>query len=80
MDLFDKLNVFFESKSQLFLIISLIGSLFFALLLFNNRISEGGDDSAYIYMDLPRHSIGSHQTRQENLERPQRRYILALPL
>jgi len=47
-DLFDKFDSFFEKKGKYVLWISGFLTLAFTLLLFNVRISEGGDDSAYI--------------------------------
>ena len=48
-DLLERLDLFFESKSNLFFWISMGFTLLFAFLLFNFRVSEAGDDSAYIF-------------------------------
>ncbi len=47
-DLLDKLDQFFDSKSKIFFWISLFFTILFSILLFNFRVSEAGDDSAYI--------------------------------
>ena len=47
-DLFEKMDQFFDSKGNLFFWISLFLTLLFSFLLFNFRVSEAGDDSAYI--------------------------------
>lgn len=47
-DLFDKLDSFFDSKSNVFFWISMGFTLLFSFLLFSFRVSEGGDDSFYI--------------------------------
>lgn len=48
-DFFDKLDKFFDSKGNIFFWISLFFTLLFSFLLFNFRVSEAGDDSAYIF-------------------------------
>ncbi len=48
-DFFDKLDNFFEQKGNIFFWISLFFTLLFSFLLFNFRVSEAGDDSAYIF-------------------------------
>lgn len=48
MDFSDKFDLFFEKHSKLFLILSLGFTLIFSFLLFDLRVSDGGDDSAYI--------------------------------
>lgn len=48
-DFFDKLDKFFDSKGNVFFWVSLFFTLLFSFLLFNFRVSEAGDDSAYIF-------------------------------
>ena len=48
-DFFDKMDQFFDSKGNLFFWISMFFTLLFSFLLFNFRVSEAGDDSAYIF-------------------------------
>jgi len=45
---FDSMELYFNSKSKVFLWVSLMLSLVISLMLFNIRISDGGDDSYYI--------------------------------
>ncbi|MCG8411128.1 MAG: hypothetical protein MI739_07580 [Bacteroidales bacterium] len=45
----ERLDNFFNSKSTLILFVSLGFSILFSFLLFNFRVSEAGDDSAYIF-------------------------------
>ncbi len=47
-DLLDSLDLFFDKNGKLFLLISFFFTLLFSFLLFNFRVSEAGDDSAYI--------------------------------
>ena len=47
-DLLARFDQFFDKKSTLFLLISFFFTLLFSFLLFNFRVSEAGDDSAYI--------------------------------
>lgn len=47
-DLFDRLDQFFSKNSLIFFWISFFFTLLFSFLLFNFRVSEAGDDSAYI--------------------------------
>jgi len=47
-DIFSKLNSFFEKNENTVFYVTLGLSVLFSLLLFNLRISEGGDDSTYI--------------------------------
>src|SRR6056297_1010458 len=46
--LLDRFDQFFDKKNTLFLLISFFFTLLFSFLLFNFRVSEAGDDSAYI--------------------------------
>ena len=48
-DFFERLDYFFESKGNIFFWISLFFTLLFSFLLFNFRVSEAGDDSAYVF-------------------------------
>lgn len=48
-DFLEKLDYFFDSKGKVFFWISLFFTLLFSFLLFNFRVSESGDDSAYIF-------------------------------
>ncbi|MCD4834020.1 MAG: hypothetical protein K8R31_09515 [Bacteroidales bacterium] len=48
-DFFDKMDQFFDSKGNVFFWISMFFTLLFSFLLFNFRVSEAGDDSAYIF-------------------------------
>ncbi|MFC2096510.1 hypothetical protein ACFLQ3_02290, partial [Bacteroidota bacterium] len=48
-DFFGKVDQFFESKGNLFFWVSMFFTLLFTFLLFNFRVSEAGDDSAYIF-------------------------------
>jgi hypothetical protein len=48
-DFFNKLDKFFDSKGNVFFWVSLFFTLLFSFLLFNFRVSEAGDDSAYIF-------------------------------
>lgn len=48
-DFLEKLDKFFDSKGNLFFWISMFFTLLFSFLLFNFRVSEAGDDSAYIF-------------------------------
>lgn len=48
-DFLEKLDQFFDSKGNLFFWISMFFTLLFSFLLFNFRVSEAGDDSAYIF-------------------------------
>jgi len=47
-DFLEKLDHFFDSKGNVFFWISFFFTLLFSYLLFNFRVSDGGDDSAYI--------------------------------
>ncbi|MFC2104017.1 hypothetical protein ACFLS4_01535 [Bacteroidota bacterium] len=47
-DFFEKLDQFFDAKGNIFFWVSLFFTLLFSFLLFNFRVSEAGDDSAYI--------------------------------
>ena len=47
-DFLDKLNMFFAKRQKLFLLLSFIFTVIFAILLFNFKISFGTDDSDYI--------------------------------
>lgn len=46
--LFNTINAFFKKNEKIFLGFSLFFTIFFSLLLFDIKISVGGDDSAYI--------------------------------
>ena len=48
-DFFEKMDRFFDSKGNIFFWGSMFFTLLFAFLLFNFRVSEAGDDSAYIF-------------------------------
>lgn len=48
-DFLERLDQFFDKKGNLFFWISFFITLLFSFLLFNFRVSEGGDDSAYIF-------------------------------
>ncbi len=48
LDLFDRLDQFFDKNGQIFFWIGMFFTLLFSFLLFNFRVSEAGDDSAYI--------------------------------
>jgi len=48
-DFLEKLDHFFDSKGNVFFWISFFFTLLFSFLLFNFRVSDGGDDSAYIF-------------------------------
>lgn len=48
INLFARCEQFFQSKSNLILIISILLSLIISLLIFNKDVSNGGDDSGYI--------------------------------
>ena len=48
-DFIEKIDKFFDSKGNLFFWISMFFTLLFSFLLFNFRVSEAGDDSAYIF-------------------------------
>ncbi|NOQ25159.1 MAG: hypothetical protein GQ564_07325 [Bacteroidales bacterium] len=48
-DFLEKLDQFFDSKGNIFFWISMFFTLLFSFLLFNFRVSEAGDDSAYIF-------------------------------
>lgn len=48
-DLFERLDQFFDKSGNVFFWISLFFTLLFSFLLFNFRVSEAGDDSAYIF-------------------------------
>lgn len=48
-DLFERLDQFFDKRGNVFFWISLFFTLLFSFLLFNFRVSEAGDDSAYIF-------------------------------
>jgi hypothetical protein len=47
-DLFEAVDVFFEKKGKIFLIISAILMILVSIGLFDMKVSDGGDDSAYI--------------------------------
>lgn len=47
-DIFERLDQFFDKRGNVFFWISLFFTLLFSFLLFNFRVSEAGDDSAYI--------------------------------
>ena len=49
LDFLERLDQFFDSKGKLFFLVSLFFTLLFSLSLFNFRVSEAGDDSAYIF-------------------------------
>lgn len=48
-DFFEKMDKFFDSKGNLFFWVSMFFTILFSFLLFNFRVSEAGDDSAYIF-------------------------------
>jgi len=48
-DFFEKLDNFFDQRGNVFFWISLFFTVLFSFLLFNFRVSEAGDDSAYIF-------------------------------
>lgn len=48
-DIFERLDQFFDKRGNVFFWISLFFTLLFSFLLFNFRVSEAGDDSAYIF-------------------------------
>jgi hypothetical protein len=47
-DLFETVDVFFEKKGYIFFIISALLMIIFSIELFDVKVSDGGDDSAYI--------------------------------
>ncbi len=47
-DFFSITDHFFEKKSKLFFVLSCVLTLLFSFLLFDVKVSDGGDDSAYI--------------------------------
>lgn len=49
LDFFGKIDRFFEAKGNVFFWVSLFFTVLFSFLLFNFRVSEAGDDSAYIF-------------------------------
>ncbi len=63
-DLFEKLDQFFDSKGNLFFWISLFFTLLFGFLLFSFRVSEAGDDSAYIFRAFKLVKDGAYPTFQ----------------
>ena len=48
LSLFEKIEYFFERNPKVLMYVPLILTLIFGILLFNLRLDEGGDDSAYI--------------------------------
>jgi hypothetical protein len=48
-DTINSIKHFFDRKSRILFIIAFGLTILFSLLLFNFRVSEGGDDSSYIF-------------------------------